>query len=99
MAKSSQAALLDDPSTQLPAILTVPEVADFLRVGEAVVYEAIRQGLPHFKLGRLIRIPRDQFLEWQAAEAIKNAALPGSNRAAQNEEVQVGYVRPLSRKL
>ena len=99
MAKSSQAAQLDDPYSQLPAILTVPEVADFLRVGEAVVYDAIRQGLPHFRMGRLIRIPRDAFLAWQNAEATKNAALPGSNGATFTEEVRHGNVRPLSRKL
>jgi excisionase family DNA binding protein len=97
MAKSSQASLHDDPQSQLPAILTVPEIADYLRVGEAVVYEAIRQGLPHFRMGRLIRIPRDQFLVWQDAEAMKNAALPGSNGAAISEEVQFGRLRPLSR--
>jgi excisionase family DNA binding protein len=90
MAKNSRAAQLDDPYSQLPAILTVPEVADFLRVGEAAVYDAIRQGLPHFRMGRLIRIPRNAFLDWHNAEAKKNAALPGSNAAAFLEDTRSG---------
>jgi excisionase family DNA binding protein len=99
MAKSSQAAQLDDPYSQLPAILTVPEVADCLRVGEAVVYDAIRHGLPHFRMGRLIRIPRDAFLDWHNAEAKKNAALPGSNGAAFLEDTRSGNKKAMIREV
>ena len=43
---------------------------------EAVAYEAIKQGLPHLRMGRLIRMPRAELLAWQTDTANKNAALP-----------------------
>ena len=45
--------------------LTPAEVRKFLRVSRSRIYEMIEQGeIPSIKLGRLIRIPRDQLLEW-----------------------------------
>jgi excisionase family DNA binding protein len=41
-------------------LLTVPEVARILRTSERLVYGMIkRQELPHVRLGRLMRIPKD----------------------------------------
>ncbi|CAN5462085.1 hypothetical protein BH20ACT21_BH20ACT21_00020 [soil metagenome] len=46
---------LDD----LPAVLTVEEVARLLRVGRTACYSAIRSGeLPSIRLGRAIRVPK-----------------------------------------
>ncbi|MFL2542446.1 MAG: helix-turn-helix domain-containing protein [Candidatus Latescibacterota bacterium] len=46
-------------------LLTVNEVAEYLRVPRSWVYERTRLGLiPLRKIGRHIRIPRGEFLEW-----------------------------------
>lgn len=46
----------------LPDILTVPQVARFLRVGRQVVYRMIRERrLPAMKFGRAIRISKRAF--------------------------------------
>lgn len=47
---------------ELPDILTVPQVARFLRVGRQVVYRMIREKkLPAMKFGRAIRISKRAF--------------------------------------
>lgn len=50
----------------LPPVLSVKQVAEFLKVSNQVVYEEVRQGrLPHVKVGmRLIRIPRQGLQRW-----------------------------------
>jgi excisionase family DNA binding protein len=43
----------------LPAVLTVEETADVLRIGRTAAYAAIRSGeIPCIKLGRSIRVPK-----------------------------------------
>jgi len=45
------------PKTALPELLTIPEVASWLRVSERLVYNMIKRGeLPHVKIGRLMRV-------------------------------------------
>ena len=39
------------------SLLTVEEARSLLRVGRNVMYALIKQGLPHVKVGRQIRIP------------------------------------------
>jgi excisionase family DNA binding protein len=53
-------------SNELPAVLTVEEVADLMRVDRKTAYAAIADGgLPGVRrLGRCIRISRDVFLRW-----------------------------------
>lgn len=53
----------DDPSGRclddLPLVLTVLEVADFLKVSKSCAQELCRSGeLRHVRVGRFIRIPR-----------------------------------------
>ncbi len=53
--------------TELPlkANLTVATIANFLDVDENTVYEMAAAGtLPAFKVGRLWRIPRAEFMVW-----------------------------------
>lgn len=52
--------------SDLPAVLTVEEVADLMRVDRKTAYAAIAEGgLPGVRrLGRCIRISRDVFLRW-----------------------------------
>lgn len=46
-------------TTDLPAVLTVPEAARLLRIGRGAAYEAIRCGeIPSVRIGRSIRVPR-----------------------------------------
>ena len=50
-----------DTINDLPFVLTVRDCARFLRASEFVVREAIKTGqLGHVRLGRLIRINRDE---------------------------------------
>ena len=55
------------PSMDTPdrEVLTVAEVASFLRISRASAYEAIRTGeIPSFKIGRSIRVSRSALLAW-----------------------------------
>ena len=46
-------------------LLTVEEVAHYLRVPKSWVYERTRtRSIPVRKLGRHVRIPRNEFLAW-----------------------------------
>ena len=46
-------------------ILTVPEVAGYLRMSKAKVYLLIQRGeLPHIKLGRNVRVKKSDLDEW-----------------------------------
>ena len=56
-------------------LLTVPEAAAYLRIGEDLAYELIRQNrLPHIRLGRVIRVPRFGLEQWIARQAGLEAA-------------------------
>lgn len=46
------------------SLLTVEEARSILRVGRNVMYALIKQGLPHVKVGRQIRIPLQELETW-----------------------------------
>ena len=52
----------------MPPILSVQEVADYLRISKQKIYEMCRayggELFPSFKIGNRFRIDRDEFLEW-----------------------------------
>lgn len=49
---------MDKNKNQKPDILTVPEAADFLRIGRTQMYKLIHEGsIKHIKIGRKILIP------------------------------------------
>ena len=51
-----------------PAILTVPEMAQVLRIGRNKAYQLVRDGdIPSIKLGRDIRIYREDLLRYVSA--------------------------------
>ena len=62
------AELIREPSRRrkdLPDLLTVAELAHFLKVPKSWVYERTRiRAIPVRKIGRHLRIPRDEFLAW-----------------------------------
>ena len=54
------AAFVTPTATELPDYLRVDEYRRIMRVGRGAVYAAIKnKTLPHVKVGRLIRIPRE----------------------------------------
>lgn len=49
----------------LPPVLTVPEVARYLRIGKTMAYELTkREDFLAVRVGRAVRVPRDSFLQW-----------------------------------
>lgn len=52
-------------SDELPLILNVQEVSNFLGLGLSQVYELVkRNDFPAFKVGSRIFVPKDKFLTW-----------------------------------
>lgn len=50
---------------ELPMVLNVHEVSDFIGLGMSQVYELIKRiDFPAFRVGNRIFIPRDKFLAW-----------------------------------
>jgi len=50
---------------ELPAVLTVEDMAAYLRIGRGKAYELVHQRqVPHVRVGRYIRIPREALLRW-----------------------------------
>ncbi len=45
-------------------LLTIDEARSILRVGRNVMYELTKTGLPHIKVGKQIRIPREELMQW-----------------------------------
>lgn len=51
-------------------IITVKEIAKYLRLSLPTVYRLVRNGtIPHVKIGSRYLIPRDTFLSWVASNA------------------------------
>lgn len=49
----------------LPEVLTVREIAHYLRIGKSLAYDlARRKDFPAIRLGRTVRVHRDAFLRW-----------------------------------
>ncbi|MCI7328893.1 MAG: helix-turn-helix domain-containing protein [Lachnospiraceae bacterium] len=54
-----------------PAVLTVTEVAEILNVTPATVRRHIKENdLPHIKVGRLVRIPKDSLISYLHGEQV-----------------------------
>lgn len=57
-------------TTEIPAILTVPQLADFLGIGRNAAYDLVHSNqLQVIKIGRTIRIPRHAVLQYLGAAA------------------------------
>jgi len=52
---------------QLPEIMTLKETAAYLRCSERHMQNLVLRGLPHFRLGALLRFRRDEVLEFLAS--------------------------------
>ncbi|WP_303800182.1 helix-turn-helix domain-containing protein [Alicyclobacillus macrosporangiidus] len=50
---------------ELPTVLTMEDVARYLRIGRTAAYElAHRPDFPAVRIGRLVRVNREAFLRW-----------------------------------
>ena len=51
--------------TDLPLMLSVPEVGEVLGISRAGAYELVRsKGFPKVKIGNRIVVPKDRFIQW-----------------------------------
>jgi excisionase family DNA binding protein len=61
-------------SKDLPVMLTISEVAEYLKLHELTVRRLAREGeLPAFKVGRQWRIQREKLQEWIDARSGQGA--------------------------
>ena len=52
-----------------PQLLTVPEVAELLRISRTNAYGLVKAGaIPHVRIGVQIRVPRDKLAAWLEKE-------------------------------
>jgi excisionase family DNA binding protein len=70
--------LADSDSLKL---LTVDEVADLFQVRVRKVYDLIREGLPHLKVGRFFRFRVEDLRRWQESR-VDAVPSPGNAPAA-----------------
>lgn len=75
-----------------PALLTVHEVAGYLGLGDARVWQMVAAGqIPSIKVGRARRVVRadlDRFIEELRSGAVDGASLAGPNTRADQEEAK-----------
>ena len=61
---------------ELPMILNVQEVSDFIGLGMSQTYDLIRRiDFPAFKIGNRIFVPRDKILAWIDNQSAEKEAL------------------------
>lgn len=63
--KQSKSISLDEILRNLPPLLTCDEIAQILRASRATIYALINRGeLKAIKCGRLVRVERDEFINF-----------------------------------
>lgn len=61
---------------ELPMVLNVQEVADFIGLGRSQVYELTKRiDFPAFKVGNRIFVPRDKLLAWVDTQTEEKEAI------------------------
>ena len=61
-------------------LLTVAEVADYLRVGRVTVWRWCKEGvIPAFRIGRNWRVSREEFLDFIVTSQLSNAVSTNPN--------------------
>jgi excisionase family DNA binding protein len=54
-------------------ILTIPEVADYLKLSESKIYKMVQKGdIPSLKIGKSVRLRRTDVIDWMMDELLKN---------------------------
>ena len=70
-------------STVEPQVMTVEEVAEYLRLNEMTVYKLAQEGkIPALKIGRIWRFRKDLIDEWFRAKACQVFEEPESTEPA-----------------
>jgi excisionase family DNA binding protein len=63
------------PNNEQPTMLTVREVADYLRMHEMTIYRMARQGaIPACKVGNRWRFNKKRLLEWLVEHEVRHGA-------------------------
>jgi excisionase family DNA binding protein len=61
------------PNIEQPTIMTVREVADYLRMHEMTIYRMARQGeIPAYKVGNRWRFNRGRIEEWLGEHEVRD---------------------------
>ncbi|GAW92488.1 helix-turn-helix domain-containing protein [Calderihabitans maritimus] len=56
---------LSSEDVKLPEVMTMPDVARYLRISRSAAYELAHDpSFPAIRIGRTIRVRRDAFLHW-----------------------------------
>jgi excisionase family DNA binding protein len=56
---------------QSEKIMTIPEVASFLKMSKAKIYYLIdRREIPHLKIGRNVRVLESDLIKWLAQQRV-----------------------------
>ncbi len=64
---------MDEMLKKYPAVLSISDVAEILNVTPATVRRHIKTNdLPHIKVGRLVRIPKDSLISYLHGDQIPN---------------------------
>lgn len=64
---------MDELLKKYPAVLSISDVAEILNVTPATVRRHIKTNdLPHIKVGRLVRIPKDSLIGYLHGDQIPN---------------------------
>lgn len=75
-------------NTQPDSVMTVKEVADYLRVNQRTVYRlAVERRLPGFKVGANWRFKRGDIDGWIAAQS--SSVTPADEADAQREDKKI----------
>ena len=92
MADSGEDRLYTHPVTSDNAVLTVPEVADLLRVGKASVYQAIERGdLRAARFGRVLRVRQVDVWAWFEHQSMAGLSPSGASPLGMNGEYLLGF--------
>ena len=64
---------MDELLKKYPAALSISDVAEILNVTPATIRRHIKKNdLPHIKLGRLVRIPKDSLIDFLHGDQTPN---------------------------
>ena len=63
--KQNQKKSSTELKNSLPVIMTVPETAEYLKLSKSKVYYLVQQNqIPHLKIGKNVRIRKEDLLVW-----------------------------------
>ena len=64
---------MDEMLKKYPAVLSISDVAEILNITPAIVRRHIKKNdLPHIKVGRLVRIPKDTLIGYLHGDQTSN---------------------------